>query len=232
MRPSTLARALALLAASLVTATVAAAPSEAVSGGGYDGYDHNYVVGVIRPGSTNVTCSGVWITTPQGRQVVLTDAHCVATTAGSGIYVTFGPQYRSGGYAYWGRSYRHPAYDASTSVDDVAVIVLAHPPRWRSAQLAGVGASLGHASLTTVGFGDPHRGIRYHAVERVTSHTGSRVYLRWGSGNSCSRDSGGPDMIRGTAQVAALVDVGTCQWDNDTRVDTADIRSFVDTAGR
>jgi hypothetical protein len=166
-----------------------------------------------------------------GRQVVLTDAHCVSAPAVSAIYVTFGPHYQAGGYAYWGRSYRHPSYDARTSADDLAVIVLAHPPRWHTARLASPGRAVGHPNLTTVGFGDPHRGTRYHAVEHVTSHTDALIYLRYGSGNSCSRDSGGPDMIPGTAQVAALTDQGTCSWDQDTRVDTPDVATFVDAAG-
>ena len=232
MPASRIASMVLVLLGALAAVVTAADVSVAVTGGAYDDYDHNYVVGILRPGSSTTTCTGVWITTASGRRVVLTDAHCVASAAGSTTYVSFGPRYWPGKYLYSGRSYRDPDYDPQTSRSDLAVIVLAQPPRWNAAQFAAIGGSLGHPWLATVGFGDSHRGTRWHAKERVTSHTAVWLYLRYGTGNSCAGDSGGPDVIPGTDQIAALTDQGSCSQDQDTRVDTAAVQHFVDQAGR
>lgn len=232
MYRSRVGRAGLLLMVAIASVVAHTGPSIAVTGGAYDDYDHNYVVAAFLPGSSRTTCSGVWITTPNGRRLVLTDAHCVPSTYGSSMYVSFGPRYWPGKYLYQGRAYRDPGYDPHTFLRDVAVIVLTHPPRWHAARLAPLGRSVGHAWLTTIGFGDPHRGTRWHAKETVTRHTAVWMYLRYGTGNSCAGDSGGPDMIPGTSQVAALTDQGSCRWDRDTRVDTSHVYDFVDRAGR
>lgn len=228
-----LAGRLALPLAVALTAVVAAAgPGGAVTGGSYDYGNHPYVVALIYPRHFSTACSGVYLAAPNGRRVVLTDAHCVPATPGALMKVYFGRQYTPSSYVHWGRAYRHWAYSPSTHAHDLAVIVLTHPPRWPAAYLPWIGHSTWHSSLTAVGFGDPYRNQRRSATERVTGHDDKWLYLRYGTGNTCSGDSGGPDMIPGTQQVAALTDEGTCSWDQDTRTDTWDVRYMANHTGQ
>ena len=185
------------------------------------------VVAVIPAGASHPTCSGVWTYVGNGRHVVVTDAHCVSSHRGAGVHVYFGTSWSPGARTVYGHSYRHPSYNASTHRDDVAVIELTNTPRVSSATLAGAGTATRTAKVTTVGYGMPHLGQRRNASEVVTSWSSWRLYLRPGSGNSCDGDSGGPDLLPGTHSIVALTDMGTCDRDEDTRLDQGDARTFV-----
>lgn len=231
MRRSSVGVATLQVLIALLTVVAVAGPSGAVTGGSYDYRQHPYVVALIYPGRFTTVCSGVYLSAPNGRRVVLTSAHCVLPAAGSYMKVYFGPHYTPSSYVRWGRAYRHWAYNPSTHAHDLAVIVFRHPPRWPTAVLPWIGRSTWHSSLTAVGFGDPYRNQRRNATERVTGHDNAWLYLRYGTGNTCSGDSGGPDIIPGTRQVAALASLGTCSWDQDTRTDTWDTRYLVNQVG-
>jgi hypothetical protein len=82
----------------------------------------------------------------------------------------------------------------------------------------------------TVGTGQPYPGQRREATEQVTGYDDSWLYLKAGTGNSCTGDSGGPDLLPDTSTVVALTNQGSCSYDEDTRVDTAAAHGFVDAA--
>lgn len=198
--------------------------AHAVTGGSGD-TSHAYAVAIVSGGK--VTCSGVWTTVRSGHRVVVTDAHCVSSVRGASARVYFGTQWTSGARTYAGRSFRDPRYNANTHRDDLAVIVLSAPPALSAASLGASGSAARQSAVTTVGFGAPHRGQRRTAREAVQSASSWRLYLRPGSGNSCDGDSGGPDLIEGSSTLVAVTDMGSCSYDEDTRVDSGTARSFL-----
>ena len=200
-------------------------PATAVTGGDADD-SHPYVAGVIWPGASHPTCTGVWTAIGGHRRAVVTDAHCVPRTRGSRLRVFFGAAWHSGAHTTSGRSYRHPSYDARTHRNDVAVILLDADPHVAPAYLGAAGSAQ-RSRVTVVGYGSPHTGQRWSASEIVKYWSSWRLYLRPGSGNSCSGDSGGPDLVPGTRQIVALTDEGTCSWDEDTRLDIGSARTFI-----
>lgn len=208
---------------------VGTAPARAITGGGSDPY-HHYTVAILRPGHTQPSCSGVWTDVGGGRRVVITDAHCVSATRGASLRVYFGAHWTSGATTYPGHSYRHPSYDSGTHRNDVAIVTLTSPPAVSPAALARPGEVGRHASMTTVGYGEPYRGERRRAKELITSWNSWRLYLEPGDGNSCTGDSGGPDLVPGTHVLVALTDEGTCSEDADTRLDTTSMQSFLTSA--
>jgi len=128
-----------------------------------------------------------------------------------------------------------PAYNrARSKLHDLAVIVPAWQPPARPAQLAAPGTidRVRPKYAVTVGYGDPNRGHRRYATERVVSWNANWLRLVPGSGNSCGGDSGGADLLPGTDTVIALTDLGSCTKDQDTRVDNAAVARFVNSATR
>ena len=216
---------LALIVALLAQLIFVPAAS-AITGGGPDD-SHPYVAAVIWPSIGHPTCTGVWTDIGQHRRALVTDAHCVSHVRGARVRVYFGRSWHSGASTVPGRSYRHPAYDAHTHRNDVAVILLDRDPHVTPAVLARTGAAQTTRRVVVVGYGSPHTGQRRSATEVVTSWSSWRLYLRPGSGNSCGGDSGGPDLLPGTRQIVALTDEGTCSRDEDTRVDAGSARSFL-----
>jgi hypothetical protein len=201
--------------------------ASAVSGGRHDADGHHYVVAVLSEKTAAPSCSGVWTRVAVHLTVVVTDAHCVPAPRGARVPVYFGAQWHQGSRTSTGRSYRDPRYDRASHDDDIAVIRLDKPPSVRPAVLAPRGTAVGEHTVTTVGFGLPHTGQRWKATEIVTSHSTRRLYLRSGSGNSCTGDSGGPDLMPGRSAVVALTDVGSCSRDKDTRLDTTKAQTFL-----
>jgi hypothetical protein len=212
---------------------VVAQSADAVTGGQYDGQHHPYVAMLIPPGSSTPSCSGVLVKQGSGNSVVLLTAHCFAGTgrrSGTGYTLTFDPTARADSARAPGTFYIDPRYRRPGDVHDLAVFVLARRAPAAAARLAPVGYldRAGPSSLTTVGAGDPHRGQRRSAAEVTSGRDSSWQYLRPGTGNSCDFDSGGPDLMPGSAVVVALTDQGTCSWDQDLRVDTGEAHHFVD----
>ena len=213
------------VACALAASMALVAPASAIVGGDADD-NHPFVAGVLWPGAGHPTCTGVWTSIGSSRKVVITDAHCVPSPKGTRMRVFFGTRWRSGAHTITGRSYRHPSYDAHTHRNDVAVILLDADPHLTAATLAPAGAAQ-RKRVTVVGYGSSHEGRRWAASEVVSSWSSWRLYLRPGSGNSCSGDSGGPDLVPGTYRVVALTDEGSCSWDEDTRLDQGTARAFV-----
>ncbi|MDQ6642549.1 MAG: trypsin-like serine protease [Actinomycetota bacterium] len=235
-------RVAAVLGLLLVAVTGTVGPSMAgpaqppVTGGGGDGTDHPYVAMVIRPGSSSPSCTGVLVQADNGSPVVLTDAHCLyrGRHTGSGVRVTFVPDFTSTAPTFSGTFSVDPGYDARTHLHDVAVITLSRSAGINPAHLApleSVSRIMINSYVDTVGMGKPHWGHRRAATERVTRRSAAWIYLVPGNGNTCSGDSGGPDLIRGTSTVVALTNQGTCAYDQDTRLETTiGSRSFIDRA--
>lgn len=215
-----------IVASAALVLTAWLPPAHAITGGTVDPHDHPYVVAIVA-NAGRPSCSGVWTRVTSSRSVVITDAHCVPAARGARVGVYFGSHWTSSARTYSGLSYRDPDYDATTHVADVAVIHLDRDPSVRPATLASPGSAAQQSRVTTVGFGLPHNGQRWKASEIVTSRSSLRLYLRRGSGNSCTGDSGGPDMVPGRSTVVALTDVGSCSRDRDTRLDTTPMRAFV-----
>lgn len=220
---------LALLAAGPAGAGVGRAR---VEGGSADGAAHPYVVALVRPGGTRTACSGVYVRSDYGAHAVLTAAHCLydGHRSGSGWTAVFGDLTDPAAPRWSGSWVVSPAYTPSSSYrHDWGVLVLSALPPVRSAVLATVGRQdrAPERAVTTVGFGGPSTGHRRSATEVVTGRDATWLYLGRGSGNSCAGDSGGPDLVRGTDTVLALTDQGSCTWDQDLRVDTAEVHDAV-----
>ncbi len=223
----------------LAVAVAVARSALAISGGSPDNGAHPFVAMLTGPGASAPGCSGVLVRADNGALEVLTVAHCVYTPGGprtgSGWAAQFGDTYSPSGPSYSGTFVVHGSYNPSVSnAHDLAVIVLSNSPPVTPAALAFAGKEDNQpdGSVTVVGTGQPHEGQRRVASELVSRRDGTWLYLRPGSGNSCDGDSGGPDLVPGTATVVALTDLGTCSSDQDLRVDTAEARQFLVTASQ
>jgi secreted trypsin-like serine protease len=167
-------------------------------------------------------------------KVFLTSAHCLGQ-AGDGrkVRVSFGVTVGSGP-RFSGTFHVMAGYVPTTFANDVAIVVFSGSPAIPAVGLDDGDSFLGRgATVTTVGFGTPSLGVRKSATEIVTGSSASWLNLRYGSGNSCNADSGGPDLITAdpddssVPQVVALTDQGSCSVDQDYRVDTSAVRDFV-----
>lgn len=205
-----------------------------ITGGAPDGSAHSYVAMVLPPGQAKPTCTAVLVRADNVRTVLLTDAHCLyrnGQLTGTGVGFTFAAVFGSTTPVTRGSFSIDPAYDPRTHLHDVAVIATSGSgpapallgPLGRASQAAG-------SDVDTVGTGQPYPGQRRHATEVVTSVSSAWMYLKPGSGNSCDGDSGGPDLVAASTTVLALTDQGTCSYDQDTRLDTASERVFIDRA--
>ena len=201
-------------------------PADGVVGGRADGDDHDYVGALLGPLAVPF-CSGVLVASSRG-PVLLTTAHCLGP-AGEGQQVTvgFGPTARSGLSAR-GTFHVMAGYDPATGRNDVALVAFTIPPPIRPAQL-GTAVPTAGTEVTTVGYGEPSRGVRTAATEIVVSSDPTWLYLKPGSGNSCGFDSGGPDLLGtvGNPTVVALTDQGTCDSDQDYLVTGQAVHDFV-----
>lgn len=220
----------------VVASSVASRAHPLITGGDPDGTAHPYVAMVLVPGARKPSCSGVLVRADTGTPVVLTAAHCFhpGNLRGSGVRVTFAPDFSTAAPTISGTYVVDPRYDPRTHVHDVAVITLSRHSGIAPAGLARLEATSKmpvNTYLDTVGAGHPHSGHRRTATEQMRKESARWLYLVGGSGNSCAGDSGGPDLIRRTSRVVALTDEGTCSYEQDTRLDsTTGSRSFIDQA--
>ena len=214
----------------MVTALVlglgGARPADGVVGGRADGAEHDYVGALLGPLAVPF-CSGVLVASSRG-PVLLTTAHCLGA-AGEGQQVTvgFGPTAGSGPSAS-GTFHVMAGYDPASGRNDVALVAFALPPPIRPARL-GTAVPPAGTAVTTVGYGEPSRGVRTSATEIVVSSDPTWLYLKPGSGNSCGFDSGGPDLLgtAGNPTVVALTDQGSCDSDQDVLVTGQAVHDFV-----
>jgi len=228
---------LALVIAPAVLFALPMTAGQAVTGGAPDGTAHPYVASLIPPGATTPHCTAVLVTAGNGKKVALTDAHCLfrnGRRTGTGVKLVFAPTFSSTAPTYGGKFYISPSYNPAIShLHDVAAIVLTTVPAVGSATLAPVGTAGSldaGTTTTTVGTGQPYPGQRRVAAEIVTSASSSWLYLKAGTGNTCTGDSGGPDLLNQTSSIVALTDQGTCSYDQDTRVDTNEMHQFASQA--
>jgi secreted trypsin-like serine protease len=228
----------AVCLATALLASMSTAPARAIVAGAIDGSAHPYVGALLAP-TGRTLCSGVLVATenPDDRsadKVFLTSAHCLGEAAeGKQVRVTFGATAASG-RTFSGTFHVMAGYVPTTFANDVAIVVFSSPPAIPAVGLDDGDSFLGRgATVTTVGYGTPSIGIRKSATEIVTSSSSSWLNLRYGSGNSCNADSGGPDLIMAdqddsaVPRVVALTDQGSCSVDQDYRVNTSAVRSFV-----
>ncbi len=218
----------------LTAATGPGARALAVTGGAPDGTGHPFVAMLLLPGASFPTCTGTLVRGDAGTVVVLTDGHCLyrgGRHTGTGVRVTFDASWTSTPHLYTGIYYVHPRYQPPSKLHDLAAVVVAGtlPAPARLASVDAVPAMAGSTAVT-VGTGGPFSGQRRAATEQVTSHDPSWLYLKPGDGNSCDGDSGGPDLDLRTEAVLALTDQGSCSYDQDTRLDTADGHWFATAA--
>ena len=228
----------AVLSTAALVAAVPAAPAGAIVAGAVDGNAHPYV-GALLASSGRPLCSGVLVANqnPDDQalgKVLLTSAHCLGK-AGNGkqVRVTFGPSVASG-TTFTGTDHVMPGYDPVTFANDVAIVVFNSPP-----SISPVGLDDGDTvpgpgtSVVTVGYGTPNIGVRKWATEIVTGSSARWLDLKFGSGNSCIADSGGPDLFipdpddSAAPDVVALTDQGSCGIDHDYRVNSPAVRGFV-----
>jgi len=199
----------------------------AIVGGRADGDNHSSVGALL--GSFDIPyCSGVLVASSR-QPVLLTTAHCLGTAGdGQQVTVAFGPTTASG-VKTTGTFHVMAGYDAATGSNDVAVVTFAVPPPIRPARL-GTAVPPPGSAVTTVGYGEPSRGVRTSATEIAVGSDPTWLYLRPGSGNSCAFDSGGPDLLDGVTgpTVVALTDRGTCDSDQDYLVTGRAVHDFVE----
>jgi hypothetical protein len=201
-------------------------PADGVVGGHVDGDNHGYVGALLGPLGVPF-CSGVLVASSRGA-VLLTTAHCLGSAGeGQQVAIGFGPT-AGGGPSATGTFHVMAGYDPVTGRNDVALVAFPIPPPIRPAQLATAVPPPG-AAVTTVGYGEPSRGVRTYATEIVVSSDPTWLYLKPGSGNSCGFDSGGPDLLGTVANptVVALTDQGTCDSDQDYLVTGQAVHDFV-----
>jgi len=200
--------------------------AQGVVGGTADGDSHDYVGALLGPLGVPY-CSGVLVASPRGA-VLLTTAHCLGP-AGEGERVTvgFGPTAERGPKVT-GTFHVMAGYDPASGRNDVALVSFPFPPPIRPAQL-GTAVPPAGTAVTTVGYGEPSRGVRTYATEVVVGSDPTWLYLEPGSGNSCDFDSGGPDLLGAVAgpTVVALTDRGTCDSDEDYLVTGQAVHDFV-----
>jgi len=223
-----------VICAAIVAIAVPAAPAAAIVRGSVDHNAHRYVGALLAP-SGHTICSGVLVASQRFGSVFLTSAHCVGRGGNDQeVRITFGATVASGP-TVTGTVHVMPGYVPSTFANDIAVVVLN--------RLTGIlPVSLAHAdtvlrrgtTVTTVGYGVSDVGVRKFATEIVTRSGSVWLNLLPGSGNSCNRDSGGPDLINphpghsSTPVVVALTDQGSCGRDQDFLVTGAAVHHFVD----
>lgn len=224
----------ALSVFTLLIAFCATAPARAVTGGTADGDDHPFVAMVIPPGASSPACTGTLVTGDNGAAVVLTDAHCLyrnGRRTGTGVQVSFDSTWTSSSTVYSGTFYIHPHYQPPSTLHDLAaIIVFGTVPTPATLAPVDFVPTMSDTSTLTVGIGRTYWGQRRAATENVTSSDASWLYLAAGDGNSCDGDSGGPDIAASTGAVVALTDQGSCSYDQDTRLDTADGHWFTTAA--
>ncbi len=239
-RPARRRRGVASLAAAAVsvaalTAALTGSQASAIIGGSADMSVYPYVGMLLRPGQSTPSCTAVLVKTDNGVTVAVTAAHCLynGRRTGTGARVAFGSSWSPQLPQYTGPYYINPSYDPSRSLaHDVAVIVLTARPSIAPAHLAALGTVMKarYPTVTAVGFGAPNSGHRRVATEVTVSVGPAWLYLRPGNGNTCDGDSGGPDLAPGTSTVLALTDQGSCSWDQDLRMDTSEVHSFLSAA--
>jgi hypothetical protein len=205
----------------------------AVTGGTPDGAAHPYAVGIVVPGQTRIGCSGVLVRPSGGGPVVvLTAAHCLRAYGATGsARVSFASVANPGGPLIPARYLVDPDYFPDRSpLHDLAVLTFASRVPAGAATLAPVGLldRTPSPQYITVGYGDPYRGQRRSARENRVGVGPTWLYLKQGTGNSCSADSGGPDLIPGTSTVVALTDLGSCSDSQDLRLDTRAVHDLID----
>ena len=199
----------------------------AITGGQPDGMGHPEVA-VVLSSRGLPQCSGVYVQATPTRTVVLTDAHCLYSAGHlTGLrQVSFDPNWTAASPTTTGTFFIDPSYDPNTAAHDIAVIDLAQPDV-TPGTLAPIGSAPIGAIVDIVGYGSPYVGQRRVGTETSTSAVADWLYLAARNANSCQGDSGGPDFLRGTDQVVALADLGTCASDQDIRIDTAEAQAFI-----
>jgi hypothetical protein len=244
-----------LLLATFVAVLATAVPASAIQFGTPDGDAHPQVGLVLfydAAGHPRSRCSGALVSPT----VFLTAGHCTFGTASAQVWLTPGPITVESGYPFtggasFGRPYTHPLFDnfaASPANYDLGVVVLDTPQPGPYASLAGVGTLTKKDTLDLVGYGLQDalpptitaERTRYAGQARVTNlvntqTAGFNVQLSASPGTGgavCYGDSGGPDFLAGTLQIAAVnsfVQSKFCMGAAFSyRVDTADSRAFVD----
>ncbi|MEO7236530.1 MAG: trypsin-like serine protease [Lapillicoccus sp.] len=238
--------------ATVVVATLAAAPAGAITNGGPDGSRHPSTGGLVaaQPYSdgTWVYCSGTLISPT----VFLTAAHC-AESDDPRVRVTFSPAYHSGDITYAGTFAADPLYtQAQSDPHDIAVVVLDAPVSGIDPARLPAAGSLGNLPkdqiFTSVGYGAHavvkaqsagghtflYDDVRMVATGRLNATTPAWLRLSMnaatGDGGTCYGDSGGPNFLGSTTTVATTTITGdsVCRATNVTyRLDTAAARDFL-----
>lgn len=235
-----------------------AAPASAIQFGSPDGDAHPQVGLVLfydAAGNPVHRCTGTLLSPT----VVLTAGHCTYGTASAQVWFSPGPITVESGYpltggASFGTPYTHPLFDNFASFPanyDLGIVVLSTPQPGPYASLAPVGLldslKKNDVAFDLVGYGlqdalpptitaDRTRYAGHAKLvnleNNATAGYNAQLSAAPGTGGgTCYGDSGGPDFMSGTLQIAAVnsfVQSRFCMGAAFSyRVDTADSRAFI-----
>jgi hypothetical protein len=249
---------LTFLLAAFAASLVIAASASAIQFGTPDGNAHPQVGLVLfydAAGHPLSRCTGTLLSPT----VLLTAGHCTYGMASAQVWFSPGPVTVASGYPFtggasFGTPYTHPLFDnfaSSPATHDLGVVVLSTPQPGPYASLAPVGLldSLKKNDVTfdLVGYGlqdalpptitaDRTRYAGHAKLVNLknteTAGYNAQLTAAPGTGGAvCFGDSGGPDFLAGTLQIAAVnsfVQSKFCMGAAFSyRVDTADSRAFI-----
>lgn len=166
-------------------------------------------------------CSGVLVS----ERAVVTAAHCLANRRAEEIEIFFGDDvHASGRFARVVSATTHPAYDADSRANDLAVLSIVGGPAPVPLSRGPSGSLVAGDEVTLVGFGAPSAGAdtgnKREGIAKLTVLDALTMSLEPGPAVSCGGDSGGAVLASGKLVAVIRSGDSTCRaYTIATRID-------------